>query len=603
MKLKFEKDYKSIKGTEEKADISLPDFTVLTGLNGSGKTHVLEAINVGDLVCDKIGTETISLMTYQDLLTQQVQAANVKQQCEDFLNKVVEQGEAFSDKASEKSTTWRNKILQIYNMHLAWQDHRDHHLLVEKTKIEKPVWSISKADVDSELWEKISAFKNEIGREVFGNDKFKEFPFYEHIQDTYIKHAIVTADRGFHYSQFVDIVSMQTLDDLTSEFIAYEKRREEYANQQFQQGRSGSKPEFIEEYDKKVPKPWNLFNQALKEAREILGSSSGFNFQVTYPGFSNWRSHNAVRIFNRVTNTPLEFGELSSGEKVIFSLLMLMMKAEEGFLPPKLLLLDEIDATLHPSMIKAMIEVIRRVFLDKGAKVILATHSPTTLSLVEEEAIYLVNTNGKEEVIEKASKATSLKALTEGYATLQDLVEFAETDKEYVLISEGRNCNYLKKACEYFDPEKKIEVLDLKDFGTGQLREIFKFMQHVNNTKKFVFVWDCDYRKKEIRDQNNKVVRDENGVPQLEDRDLGELEGHRDRDTRAFIFEHNQSSQSKRGIENLFDAVDTENFNMSFDEKGPKNKKGFEQRVLGEANEGSFKNFKPLFDFVLDVEV
>ena len=46
LELKFEQTHKSIKSIPQ---LRLPDFCVLTGPNGSGKTHLLEAINNGSV--------------------------------------------------------------------------------------------------------------------------------------------------------------------------------------------------------------------------------------------------------------------------------------------------------------------------------------------------------------------------------------------------------------------------------------------------------------------------------------------------------------------------------------------------------------------------
>ena len=49
MKLALKSEYKSIKSLDSG---DLPDFTVLTGLNGSGKSHLLEAISNGHITID-----------------------------------------------------------------------------------------------------------------------------------------------------------------------------------------------------------------------------------------------------------------------------------------------------------------------------------------------------------------------------------------------------------------------------------------------------------------------------------------------------------------------------------------------------------------------
>jgi predicted AAA+ superfamily ATPase len=54
MRLSYSKEHKSINQDFEPVD--LPDFTVLTGLNGSGKTHLLEAI-----IPDEHGSSSVEL--------------------------------------------------------------------------------------------------------------------------------------------------------------------------------------------------------------------------------------------------------------------------------------------------------------------------------------------------------------------------------------------------------------------------------------------------------------------------------------------------------------------------------------------------------------
>ena len=61
LEIKFQSPHKSIKQLDP---ITLPDFTVLTGVNGSGKTHFLEAIKEGSLRVD--GIENIAQISLFD---------------------------------------------------------------------------------------------------------------------------------------------------------------------------------------------------------------------------------------------------------------------------------------------------------------------------------------------------------------------------------------------------------------------------------------------------------------------------------------------------------------------------------------------------------
>ena len=61
MKVQFDSDYLSIKKFDS---INLPDFVVLTGLNGAGKTHFLMAIDRGNIKVDSIDTKKIKYFSY-----------------------------------------------------------------------------------------------------------------------------------------------------------------------------------------------------------------------------------------------------------------------------------------------------------------------------------------------------------------------------------------------------------------------------------------------------------------------------------------------------------------------------------------------------------
>ncbi|MDE2385691.1 MAG: ATP-binding protein, partial [Alphaproteobacteria bacterium] len=84
---------------------------------------------------------------------------------------------------------------------------------------------------------------------------------------------------------------------------------------------------------------------------------------------------------------------------------------------PKLLLFDEVDAPLHPSMSKIYIDSIQHSLVEKsGLSVIATTHSPTTVALAPEESIYLMQPDGLG--LRKVSKSEALNVLTEGVPTL-----------------------------------------------------------------------------------------------------------------------------------------------------------------------------------------
>jgi ABC-type multidrug transport system ATPase subunit len=105
--------------------------------------------------------------------------------------------------------------------------------------------------------------------------------------------------------------------------------------------------------------------------------------------------------------------DLSSGEKTILSLISLQFKNSLSLKFPKVLLLDEPDSVLHPSMSKKFMDVVSEFLVkEKKIKVIMTTHSPSTISFTPPEYIFVVNKEGDR--IQHVSRDKALKALTVG---------------------------------------------------------------------------------------------------------------------------------------------------------------------------------------------
>ena len=96
---------------------------------------------------------------------------------------------------------------------------------------------------------------------------------------------------------------------------------------------------------------------------------------------------------------------------------MAVYNASSGGKFPKVVLLDEPDAFLHPSMIKSFLDVIENVFIgEKNIKVVITTHSPSTIGLCNESSLFIMNKGGNR--IEKVTKDKALKVLTAGVPAL-----------------------------------------------------------------------------------------------------------------------------------------------------------------------------------------
>ena len=157
--------------------------------------------------------------------------------------------------------------------------------------------------------------------------------------------------------------------------------------------------------------PWAFVNQILEECN--------LDFRVDNPPLSEQGSYEP-KLHKISTKIEMRFDALSSGEKVLMSFALCIYNSQDSRqkkIFPKLLLLDEVDAPLHPSMSDSLLKTIQNVLVrDKNVAVILTTHSPSTVALAPPESIYAMNPLGPK--IEKVTKSYAVGLLTAGVPTL-----------------------------------------------------------------------------------------------------------------------------------------------------------------------------------------
>lgn len=111
---------------------------------------------------------------------------------------------------------------------------------------------------------------------------------------------------------------------------------------------------------------------------------------------------------------------LSSGERVLLQFAISSFQYDEELVNvtrPKVLLLDELDAPLHPEMVHRWLGVIADTLVAKqGMHCVLTTHSPTTVALAPEAALYEMRDGYSG--LAKISKQDALNKLTFGVPTL-----------------------------------------------------------------------------------------------------------------------------------------------------------------------------------------
>ncbi|EPC4025541.1 ATP-binding protein [Aeromonas salmonicida] len=136
--------------------------------------------------------------------------------------------------------------------------------------------------------------------------------------------------------------------------------------------------------------PWIVIN-------DIIASTFDGKFYFSTPDeLSQSYTYNATLI-QRDTGQPVTVNVLSSGEKTLLWLALTLFNSQyykpSTITVPKLLLLDEPDAFLHPKMVVKMYKVLEIFSECFSVKIIITTHSPTTVALSPENSTFMVCNN------------------------------------------------------------------------------------------------------------------------------------------------------------------------------------------------------------------
>ena len=515
MRFIFNSPYKSIRPF---TPVDVNDFTVLVGRNGAGKTHFLKALDNGHVVADGVNPTNITYFNFESFLVN-----------------------------NQKTVSIRN---------------------IEDDK--EAAWVIVKTMKEANIGDDVASIKANIEARTRRNPKQKglietglflsEVPLSQIDRNTF-----------FAYSEFVPD-DYQLLDSLSEIFFDYKKKYIQ-ASLPLEHGGGGLSDVDLEKMN--AVSPWVFLNRMFE--------SFGLPHRILPPEFT---AADIIRTGNieyearpSFGNERIGFSDLSSGERVLSALAITVFQDQDKTSFPDILLLDEIDASLHPSMVKNLIRVVNDVFLKNNCRVVLATHSPTTVSLVPEESIYRVNPGLSNPKLAKISQTEAVDILSEGLINLQKgLVLFDQISaKSLSIITEGHNVAHLKEAVKHLAPD----ILGSIDFveeltsvsGQTQLKTLFDFFSVANHKNKVLFIFDCDVSV------GNRV---ESGETYLHVLPLNE-----------------NNTLVSRGIENIYPenifdgCIKTETnpdgtVNCSFD---PRYKSEFMETVLNLTDADSFLNY------------
>ena len=234
--------------------------------------------------------------------------------------------------------------------------------------------------------------------------------------------------------------------------------------------------------------------------RDAAGDDGLFNFDFSDPDgyelhMGNYEQFSfKAEMTNRTTGAQYELDSLSSGERVLMALCLASFNQYLGRRLPKLLLLDELDAVLHPSMIEALVRTLKTLFVAQGTKVLMTSLSAMTVAALNEADIFRVVRTGGSVKVSPTTKSEAINELSEGLATVDVGLRIAAYDEAKVtILTEGHNAKHLKRWVKLNFPEdvRVFEGIE-QHSNDDQLLAYGRLLARMNTNTHFVVVWDCD---------------------------------------------------------------------------------------------------------------
>lgn len=435
MRLTFNSPYLSISSFPT---VDLPDFTVITGANGAGKTHLLKAIGKGSVRADvapnpEADAKFFDFSTLAPNNTGEFQTIGLYQERDE----IFQLAQKLRKVNSEDLNQWGVKYgVNIRNRWALLREGKDY--------LGTVVQDDSQIDA---AWEELQAIGNRVFSAMNENLRRQEsklarldflrtkvglgivYPFYRDFADDPLSRTSINVFQQSFAQLFLGYFELDTQNQL---------RRLQVEEGQTPDTPVLSPEEFVTKY--KEP-PWDFVNRILREAR--------LDFDIDYP-----TERSTIKFTPQLRKTTsgaeLQFSDLSSGEKILMSFTLCLYysldnRHEVAF--PKLLLLDEIDAPLHPSMSRQLVKTIQTALVaDQDVKVILATHAPATIAVCPEDAIFVMRHD--QPGLHKVGKRQAIAVLTSEIPTLA--IDFS--GRRQVFVESQNDAARYEELYRYLSP-------------------------------------------------------------------------------------------------------------------------------------------------------
>ncbi|WP_166336896.1 AAA family ATPase [Sphingobacterium chungjuense] len=564
MKLKLLRPSRSIASLN---DIEINDFSIITGINGSGKTHLLNAIEDGSIEVEGVPSSEVIYYNYNDFTIDYNQTSNsipnqmsaAKRHSQKNGNSIVQgiinqrtqilNNLLFSN-LSETDVLIQSVLSRGYNISIIeWlpdeiesykkfiklpvdskEYWKDLDLFSEKIRVIHDTFDTfipAIVEAGNNMGEYIKRyFRKNIIRslnydpttvawsdndiQIYNELKSQDSQFqiwnYEGVlSNNFIRFISIYEDNKTQFVDYMNDDLIKLRDDLLVLFETlrnelqvklnpayltfiknYSANNDVFYNPQSDSGALDLNQIAEEEKQYQITRNKNTFNKFLSNVEsqdviyyndeiftELYGVSpvqllnealdkydcNGYEFRSTEipkeigVNFDNYTI--SLSLYHKSKGFPTDLGSLSSGEKTLLALTFYIYKLQfKKKVVSNILLLDEIASSLHPSMSKRLISVLHNLFFKElGIKIILSTHSPSTVAFAPAGSLYIMKGDG-EDRLHASSKDEALDELTFGVPSFSINYE----NRRQIFVESKYDVEYYEKLYQTFRKELNNEI-------------------------------------------------------------------------------------------------------------------------------------------------
>lgn len=473
--LKLPIRYKSLQDGFEWNDI--PPFAVITGVNGVGKTQLLEVIKGRASSANEWGSIPIIYREVSSLSgpVNLIFSENTTQSGLS-LNGLIE----YIKNSDQRLITLRNLDQQIANsqsyINRCRQQYSQSTDIVERLQLENNIRAHE---------EQIRNIENQkINVPIYAYDE--ELKRIAHKLDKKVEELSEDEIRQFAIDNFE---SLTTVDELTR-FVNNENQR--YMRRVTYLAETHQREE--EESLVSQERPYQAINRIFRQY--------GFDyFDMLNPFPIDGKRNGEIR-FKGKEGEIVDYNSLSSGEQAIVQ--FVIWSYGQDFRGNRLntMVLDEPDAHLHPSMCKMMVEIFSEMSAKKevgggGIRIIITTHSPSTVAFTPEGSLFVMQREAdNKRSIRPTTTEDAVEILSDGVFTfsraMSSFTMLSTSPKQNLVFVEGKtDVSHFTKAMQILGYNLDVAFFDMHDATT--LSSFIKCAPaRLFNKNSLIALFDCD---------------------------------------------------------------------------------------------------------------